>query len=406
MANQSMTTTEKLNPLAPSVADFDLSKWGLSLSDLVDPELASFNPSQRMVVPLLWAFRQLNTLADALFYDVNLLWLRLLTRGVTLSTANTLPTAQNGLAALQAASKVINLSALANPEGVILVVDAHRAPFIQKYDDVKLFLSTGLTFPSNGEGGPSPKDVRIISVTGVGSSALGSAAFAWNISESLHEPVAAIVPGYGLADIIPQALGGWFGFGVPDFIRRSVQQALADNAPEFARIGRRLSSTAPHAESAGEATFRSGSPESDILHDILQAAPQFRRLYGHSKGALCIENAVRGLPSERYDDLHVTTFGCVIQEETAADYNQILGGVDGLGQLNSWGNWPEQWIKSWHSTNSMLPGTMPVADLAKKDVRDEDPVTIDPQQLEAALRVALRALLPPHLLAGPEDATH
>ena len=95
----------------------------------------------------------------------------------------------------------------------------------------------------------------------------------------------------------------------------------------------------------------------------------------------------------------MTTFGCVVEEETPADYNQILGGIDSLGQLNSWGNWPERWIGSWHSTNSMLPATMPVLDLVTKDVRDEDPVKVDPAQLSAALTEALKALLRPDLLA-------
>jgi hypothetical protein len=127
-----------------------------------------------------------------------------------------------------------------------------------------------------------------------------------------------------------------------------------------------------------------------VLHQILEQAPQIERLYGHSKGALCIQNAIRGLSADRYEKLHVTTFGCVIQEETGADYNQIMGDVDALGQINSWGNWPEQWIKSWHSTNSLLPLTMPVADLVKKDVRDEDPVVVDPIQLQTALQAALQ----------------
>jgi hypothetical protein len=420
MADPSEITAQKAGLPALISADFDLSKWGISAFDLSKwglsssdsdlsksgpsaSDLAEFDLPHRMVLPLLWSFRQINTLADALFYDVNLLWLRLFTRGITLTATNTAPpvVAHDGLAALQAAAKFINLSALANPEGVILVIDAHHAPFVQKFDDVKLFLKEGLTFPSNGEAGSSPKDVHIIAVTGVGSSALGSAAFAWNISESLHEPVAAIVPGYGLADLIPQALGGWFGFGVHDFIRRFVQQALAQAAPEIATIGRRLSLTAPNASPVGEAVFRSGSPESDILHQILEAKPQIKRLYGHSKGALCIQNAIRDLPKDRYGDLHVTTFGCVVQEETGADYNQVLGNIDGLGQLNSWGNWPEQWIKSWHSTNSMLPGAMPIADLVKKDVRDEDPVTLEPEQLQAAIKAALKALLPPTQLTLP-----
>jgi hypothetical protein len=85
--------------------------------------------------------------------------------------------------------------------------------------------------------------------------------------------------------------------------------------------------------------------------------------------------------------------------ETTADYNQILGDIDGLGQLNSWGNWPEKWIRSWHSTNSMLPLTMPIADLVKEDVRDEDPVQIDPAQLQAALRAVLS---PSQLTRSPD----
>jgi hypothetical protein len=42
----------------------------------------------------------------------------------------------------------------------------------------------------------------------VGSSSLGSAALAWDISIALRKSVLAIVPGYGMADVILQALGG------------------------------------------------------------------------------------------------------------------------------------------------------------------------------------------------------
>jgi hypothetical protein len=51
------------------------------------------------------------------------------------------------------------------------------------------------------------RDVDIASITGVGSSALGSAALAWDISVALEKPVLAIVPGYGIADVILQGLG-------------------------------------------------------------------------------------------------------------------------------------------------------------------------------------------------------
>jgi|SRR5271166_478914 len=354
--------------------------------------LAQFDVPRELVRPLLGMLRQTNTAVDMLFYDVGLLGLRLLTRGITVTTESApfAASAQDSLAAAQAAAKFLNLGALTNPEGTILVVDAHHAPFVQGYDDVNTFLRDGLSFVPNRGGDPRP--VKIISVTGVGSSALGSAAFAWNISESLRKPVAAIVPGYGLADIVPQALGGWFGFGVHDLARRVYQQMLAATAPQFAKIGRHLSSTA-----IGDEAFQTGNPESAILHVILQHADQIKRLYGHSKGALCIQNAVRSLPELRQRQLHITTFGCVIGEETDADYNQIMGDIDGLGQLNSWGNWPEQWIKSWHSTNSMLPLTMPVADLVKKDVRAEDPVAINATELDKAVTAALTKLLPSRL---------
>jgi len=381
---------------------FDLAAWGLTPSDLGG--LYSFNMPSLAVQPLLRTLRYANTVADTLFYDVGLLGLRLYTRGVTVTTNMTQPTiaAQTTVATLQAAAKFINLSALANPEGSILVIDAHRPPFVYRYTDVQDFLDHGLKFPDPADSEAlhvAPKDVSIITVTGVGSSALGSAAFAWNVSEASHTPVAAIVPGYGLADIVPQALGGWFGFGVHDFVRRMTQRMLVAIMPDLAKVGRHLSSTATEAEGMDE-TFRSGSPESDILHDILAAAPGIKRVYGHSKGALCIQNAMRSLPYERYEDLHVTTFGCVVQEEQATvDYNQILGRIDSLGQLNSWGNWPEMWINSWHSTNSLLPATMHVTDLVTKDIRAEDPVNVDPVQLRAAIFDALKALLRPDMLA-------
>ncbi len=97
------------------------------------------------------------------------------------------------------------------------------------------------------------------------------------------------------------------------------------------------------------AEFESGTGH---LENPLFLADVTMPLYGHSKGALCLRNAVRHLPPERYAGLCVTTLGCVVVEETPADYNQILGTIDGLGQLNSWGALPEQWVNAWHSTKT------------------------------------------------------
>jgi hypothetical protein len=346
----------------------------------IDEGLAAYDVPRAVVEPLLRSLRMVNTAADAVFYDVGALWRQLFAHGVVVSTeiaaARRPPPAH--VAAFQAmAEHVVNLSALTDPEGVILVVNAQQPPFIERYADVQEFLKNGLEFSgaeANDAAAASPAQVKTVSVTGVGSSALGSAAFAWNVSEALGEPVAAIVPGYGLADIIPQGLSGFFGYGLADYVRQLGDEALAWMAPEMARIGRRLSRSIP-GEAARHAdpgpSYRRGSPESDILHAILLHAPQITRLYGHSKGSLCIGNAILSLPRDRARELAITTFSAVVKEECDADFEQILGNIDSLGQLNSWGNLPERWIRAWHSTNTMLPLTVPVAELTKERLTSE-----------------------------------
>ena len=334
-----------------------------------DDSMAMFNLSEEALRPLLSSLRLINSAADALFYDVGVIYGELAADGYAVVTTRQRG-ARGGKAdasrreAIQA--HIVNLGALADPEGVILVIDANAPPYVTRYADVRNFLEQ--------EAGRHPtgkrRKVTTVTVTGVGSSALGAAAFAWNVSSALDAPVAAIVPGYGLADILPQALGGWFGFGVEDFLRRAGQQWMELTAPNLAFPGRALARSAPGSARPPPATealaFRPGCPESDILHAILREAPDIVRLYGHSKGALCIENSLRSLPARRPGTIAVTTFGCAITEETGAAYEQILGCIDGLGQLNSWGNKPERWIDAWHTTNTMLPLPIRVAGLTQE----------------------------------------
>jgi hypothetical protein len=341
----------------------------------------AFDVPRAAVEPLLRSLRMVNTAADALFYDVGVLWQELYARGIRISTAiNPAAAGQAQTPAFQTvAAHVVNLSALTDPEGVILVIDAQHSPFIERYADVRDFLRSGLGFSGTQAGAPdalSTSPVKTVSITGVGSSALGSAAFAWNVSEALGEPVAAIVPGYGLADIIPQALSGFLGFAFADHVRRFGEQTLALMAPQTATIGRRLSRSIPERPSslAGEGpVLRRGSPESDILHAILEHTLQITRLYGHSKGSLCIADAIAGLRPDRARALEVTTFSAVIEEESPARFAQILGRIDPLGQLNSWGNLPERWIEAWHSTNTMLPLTVPVSKLTAEGRQSAPP---------------------------------
>jgi hypothetical protein len=326
------------------MAESSTTSWfGMPVPSVPDAgSLTPFNLPTALVHPMLRACRGINTLADVVFYDVGTLLLHHL-RGTLLTTVmQQLRQAPNDPPTVR-----IDLTALADPEGTILVVDPQRAPFIARFDALDAFVAGLAALP----------DLRTVTITGVGSSALGSAAFAWNVAASLGEPVAAIVPGYGLADLLPQGLGGWC-FGLQDWLRHGFQAALTATMPEAARIGRHLSE-----EARGGETFETGSPESDVLHALLRRTDRIQRLYGHSKGALCIENALRSLPSGRTAALHVTTFGCVIREDTKATYHQVLGTIDVLGQLNSWFNQPDRWIDSWHTTNTMLPRPMPVTAL-------------------------------------------
>src|SRR5215472_288210 len=136
----------------------------------MDDGLALFEIPRAVIEPLLRSLRSVNTAVDAIFYDVGALWLRLLTRGITISvSADPRAIAAPGdLAALHALmTHVVNLSALTDPEGVILVVDARRPPFIERYGDVREFLSDGLEFPSrvsNTETPATPRTVRTASV--------------------------------------------------------------------------------------------------------------------------------------------------------------------------------------------------------------------------------------------------
>ena len=327
-------------------------------------QLGWFEMPRAFVEPSVRLLRLANTVLDVAFYDVNSLIADLHARGLSVVTD---PQDEKILhrGDMAHALRTLDLDALSNPEGSILVVSTKGPSYVTPFEDVRNFL----TYAKDRD--PA---IRTVSITGVGSSALGSVAFAWNISAALAEPVAAIVPGYGAADVVSQALGGWFGFGMYNFwVKQLAQDALAHTVPNIAHIGRRLMQTAPgHAEAGtGAPVFRRGNGSSDVLHAILMELPGISRVLGHSKGALDIKNAINDLPSETTERLHVVTFGCPIDAAApkVAGYHQVLGCLDLLGWLNSWGNPPNVEIVSHHSTNTWIPLSMPVVRLTELPAR-------------------------------------
>jgi hypothetical protein len=318
----------------------------------MSPEsLTLYEVQKPFIEPILRTCRLWNTTFDTLFYDVGLLTASLFMKGtivVTEARANSnSPTHP---------LTFLDLTAQSNPSGSIIIVDANLAPYVGKpFLDMKEFFEFA-------NGGADP-EIHTLTITGVGSSAFGSVAFAWDVSTAFGEPVAAIVPGYGLADVVPQALGGWFGFEMYDAVQSATQEFLANFAPTLAMIGRDLARSTPGRATAptGAPVFRHGSAASDDVHAILQNVPGITRVIGHSKGALAIENALRSLPSDRTEKITVHTFGCVISEEVPCQrYLQQLGLIDALGFLNSGGNSPEYQPLADHSTNFLIPLSLQV----------------------------------------------
>ena len=106
--------------------------------------------------------RLFNTTLDFIFYDVPALRAALSEKDAPMRAGHKKPP-----------SRIIDFDALSNPEGSLLLIHATKAPYVHRYQSVEKFL---------GSPYQQTRDVDIATITGVGSSALGSAALAWDIS--------------------------------------------------------------------------------------------------------------------------------------------------------------------------------------------------------------------------------
>jgi hypothetical protein len=222
----------------------------------MSPESLTLYEMQRpFIEPILRTCRLWNTSFDTLFYDVGLLTAALFMKDTIVVTE-----ARANSNSPRHRLTILDLTAQSNPSGSIIIVDANLAPYVGKpLFDMKEFFELA-------NGGADP-EIHTLTITGVGSSAFGSVAFAWDVSTALGEPVAAIVPGYGLADVVPQALGGWFGFEMYDAVQSATQEFLANFAPTLAMMGKDLARSTPGRATAptGAPVFRHGSAASDCM---------------------------------------------------------------------------------------------------------------------------------------------
>jgi hypothetical protein len=222
--------------------------------------------------------------------------------------------------------------------------------------------------------------VDAVVVAGVGSSAVGTAALARNVADAIGRPVAGIVSGQGMADVLAEALGGFFVFGVRNAMRDGIARWLdAVNWQDHVRDPQTHADVTDALASArlDRDGFVFGSPDSTaLLYLLLRLGHRLRLLVGHSKGNYSIENALRGWLAAKGtkadlspDTLCVVTLGAVIRFDPAfRNVHQFIGSVDALGHANSRPGLEAARLPGrGHSLNSTLPGSISVRE-ALEDV--------------------------------------
>lgn len=208
-------------------------------------------------------------------------------------------------------------------------------------------------------------------IAGVGSSALGSAAFARNIADAMGKPALAVVSGYGMSDLITEALGGWFWFGGVNKARHAFETLDTHSLPEpAAQTGAASGETS--AASLDSVTRNPAiSRDTQVAFALLcDERFDFQVLTGHSKGNLVLSEALysfvrwckaerRAVPSDRL----IVTFSATIAVPSAfTTVIDVIGGADPLGRLNSRWDIPADKVVGWrgHHTNTEIAGHLPV----------------------------------------------
>ncbi|MBQ9535246.1 MAG: hypothetical protein IJU78_05345 [Clostridia bacterium] len=175
-------------------------------------------------------------------------------------------------------------------------------------------------------------DVQIVTIAGVGSSVIGTAAFAKHVAKIKNQPVAGIVVGYGDGTIYTEGTQGYF-------------------------IGRPSNVAGVYYE----------EPASQKLVDLYAAGARPSLLIGHSKGNMDVANALFKMYNEGhqswYAGVTVKTFGCgVYVPAGVGTFRQYIGTLDTLGYTNTvnWGSMTYVYGK-YHTTNPTYTFTyMPI----------------------------------------------
>lgn len=239
---------------------------------------------------------------------------------------------------------------LAREGAILFVTPSGQAP-------LELFLTPEKYFEKYDD------PVAALVVAGVGSSALGAAAFARNVADALGQPVVAVVSGYGLADVLTEALGGFFLFGGLNSLRHLFEPLdVMSKAFTWTERWSELGKGAPWARSSKDTETVIA-----LLKDPRFGAPL---LVGHSKGNLVLSEALYAIAAEdeasarvMAKKLRIVTISAKIgMPPFFRSVLDVMGAWDWFGALNSRPDIDADYTvpRAWHSTNRDFPMGMAI----------------------------------------------
>jgi hypothetical protein len=237
-------------------------------------------------------------------------------------------------------------------EGAIVLAPPTGAGMIRVCATIEDFIAAG------------GRDVRSLAVAGVGSSALGTAAFARNVADATGAPVAAVVSGYGLSDLLTEALGGYFLFGQLNGLRHAFE------APSFTGGSKPAGASAEASMTGAGDVVRRSRDTQTVAQLLTDQRLGFSLLTGHSKGNLVISEALYGiyeadrdLAKRIADRATIVTVSAVIaMPPVCRRVIDVIGAWDWFGGLNSRHDIAPDVVvpRAWHHTNTELPAHLDV----------------------------------------------
>lgn len=209
------------------------------------------------------------------------------------------------------------------------------------------------------------KLIQHFAIAGVGSSDVGAASLARTLANHLGQPVGAIVAGYGIQDMLLEALGGWFYFGAANRMQywlNSFQQLLTPQ--KFEQILQRQILNNSYIAEVSKDT-------ATILNLLSDDGREVKTLLGHSKGCLSIALALNHLSAAdkigTYAEIDIVTVGAVVKlpgEMTSV--RQYLGAIDTFGGMNSILSEPYHKVSAaWHHLNTTYPFDLNLSEILK-----------------------------------------